>query len=121
MPTKARDSVRKDALYPDELPGSAMALSSERLNGELQFWDAGDPDDAADLPSDGSADFGWWVPVEHGVHGEVWAAAPRALREQLLELELGPGDVFEVTDVMRGDEEHDPYELAVHESDPDGS
>lgn len=98
-----------------------MRIDDGRLNGELAFWDADEPDDAADLPGDGSADYGWWLPVEHGVHGDIWAAAPRSLREQLVALDLGPGDYFEVTDVMRGDDDHDPYEMAVHEADPDGS
>lgn len=122
MPESAKDSVRKDALYPDELPGSVMRIRDhEKLNGEVEFWNADDPDDAADLPDDGSADHGRWLPVEHSVHGDVWVAAPRTLREQFVELGLEVGDTFEITDVMRGPNDHDPYEMAVHVAHGDGS
>lgn len=122
MPTSARDSVQFDVLYPDELPGAVMRIRDhEKLNGEVEFWDADDPDDRDDLPGGTKpASYGWWLPVEHSEHGDVWVASPRALREGVFDLDLDIGDCFEVTDVVEGDEEHDPYELVVHETEPDG-
>lgn len=119
MPTSGRDTVAVDVLYPDQLPGDGLVLDPDRLNGEVAFWDADDPDDRAALPAQG-ASFGWWLPVVHPEHGPVWAVAPRALRSWLVEEELEPGDAFEVTEVIEGEKEHDPYEVEVHRYEGDG-
>lgn len=119
MPTSGRDTVAVDVLYPDELPGSGLVPDPDRLNGELAFWDADDLEDREDLPGQG-ASYGWWLPVLHPEHGEVWAVAPRALREWLVANEVEPGDAFEVTKVVEGDEEHDPYEVEARRYEGDG-
>lgn len=121
MPTKSRDTIEKDAQYPDDLPGTGWVLDPDRLNGELAYWDASDPDDAGALP--GGAQFGWWLPVHPAGEPDLnrWAAAPRALREALEEMGLEAGDAFEVTDVVEGEKEHDPYEMAVLPYESDGS
>lgn len=109
MPTSGRDTVRKDALYPDDLVGIDIEIDADRLNGEIAFWDALDEDDQRALPD--GAKFGWWLPIVTQAHGAVWAACPKQLREQILELE--PGDAFEVVGMARGQAEHDPYDVQI--------
>lgn len=117
MPTSGRDTVTSEVLYPDELPGRALEADPERLNGELAFWDADDLDDQEDLPGQG-ASYGWWLPVVDTADGEPrWAVAPRELRERLVELELEPGEAFEVLSVERGDADDDPYRVDVRRVD----
>lgn len=118
MPTSGRDTVTSEVLYPDELEGRLLELDGERLNGELAFWDADDHDDREDLPGQG-ASYGWWVPVMDSADNEPrWAVAPRQLREQLVELELGPGDAFEVTHLEEGESDDDPYEIDLRQYEP---
>lgn len=117
MPRSLDESTRKDAIYPDEMArtGDSYLIDADRLNGTVQTWDASDPDDAEALPED--AQYGEWLPVIDAVdpeYGEpVWLAAPRALRETLLEAGAEPGDAFRVLAVEKGPEDHDPYEIEI--------
>lgn len=122
MPTSARDATTDDALYPDQLPGRRLELDPDRLDGELEVWDARDDDDAEALPD--GADYGNWLPVvDHSgpEAREVWASAPRGLLEELLEAGAEPGDYVEVGAHHRGDAEHDPHTFEdVILTGPDG-
>lgn len=120
MPTKSRDTIEQDAQYPDSLTGMGWVIDPDRLNGEVLYWDADDPEDQEDLPD--GAQYGWWLPVHPAGEPDLarWAAAPRALREAIADLALEPGDAFEVTDVESGEAEHDPYTVEVRRYDGDG-
>lgn len=107
MPTKPEDTVKKDVLYPDDLPGCTLEIDGERLNGSLEFFHA--KDDADHLP-DGARE-GWWLPVDSAEHGETWATMPRVLREEIMGHE--PGDIFEVVSLGKGPGETDPYQAEV--------
>lgn len=112
MPSKPEDTVRKDALYPDELVGQGLEPDPTRLNGGLAYWDASDDDDAEELPDD--ARYGWWLPVTHvGEDTEVWMAAPRSVREAILEAGIEPGEAFRIVGLEKGPADHDPYEAEV--------
>lgn len=112
MPTSARDTVKKDALYPDELVGESLEADESRLNGELEYWDASDQDDADELPDD--ARYGWWLPVRIvGTDDERWMASPRAVREAFLEEEISPGEAFRIVGLEKGPADHDPYECEL--------
>lgn len=109
MPTKAEDTVKKDVLYPDDLDGATLEIDGERLNGVTAFWHAQDENDAEDLP-DGARE-GWWLPVDSAEHGKVWAAMPRALREEIIDHD--PGEIFEVVRLEKGPGDTDPYESEI--------
>lgn len=100
-------------MYPDELVGHGLEADESRLNGVgLAYWDAEEPDDASDLPDD--ARYGWWLPVTPvGEDGELWMASPRAIREELLELGIEPGEPFRIVGLEKGPADHDPYEAEV--------
>lgn len=107
MPTKAEDTVKKEVLYPDDLPGSTLEIDGERLNGETAFYHA--EDDGEALPD--GARRGWWLPVDSAEHGPVWAAMPRVLREEIAGHE--PGEIFEVVSIGKGPGETDAYEAEI--------
>lgn len=114
MPTRADDTVTKEVLYPDDLTGETLEIDPEgRLNGELAFWNAEDPEDTEDLPD--GAKRGWWLPVDSADHGQVWASMPRDLRESLAEKGLTSGDIIEVLSHEKGPGDTDPWmaEVAV--------
>lgn len=112
MPVSSRDRLSKDALYPDELVGQGLVPCPDRLNGELEWWDASDDDDAEELPDD--ARYGWWLPVQPvGGDEKVWMAAPRAVSETLDELGVEPGEAFRFVGLEKGPADHDPYEAEV--------
>lgn len=99
------DTVKRDVLYPDSLSGEIFeARSGPDSNGVFEAYHA--EDDADHLP-DGAKN-GWFLPVIHVEHGEIWIAAPRDLREALVGLDLG--DAFEVLSCEKSqDSETAPY------------
>lgn len=110
MPTKAEDTVRKDVLYPDEQAGNGFIPSPGQLNGEIVYWLS--EEDGDDLPDD--ARYGWWLPVDAvGRDWSGWLAAPRQLREDLLEEAVEPGDAFRVVSVEPGPEDHDEHQYEI--------
>lgn len=111
MPTSGEDTVKKDVLYPDQLVGETLVIDEgwDLLDGEVQFWDAADPDDKKALP-DGAKN-GWWLPVQSAERGTLWIACPLQLREAILELQ--PGDAFEVIGMAPGQGENDPYDVEI--------
>lgn len=96
-----RETVEREVLYPDDLPEFGGG-SDDRL----KIVDPA-PVEADDVPAEG-AGHGLWIEVETGKHGEVYAAAPRGLREFLADAfdEHGTEIAFQVYDAERDDEEH---------------
>lgn len=107
MPKTPEEATAKDALYPDDLPGKALEIV------EYAYYDADDDSDADHLPDD--ARYGWWLPVsEVGVEdSDIWAAAPRDLREALIDVDAAEGDAFRVIEVDKGPKDHDPYQVEI--------
>lgn len=107
MPVSPEDSVKKEVLYPDDLPGMELEIR------ENAYYDAEQDEDAKHLPE--KAQYGLFLPVKDVAGDDLWASAPRGLREALLEAGLGSGDSFIVTDLQKGSAEHDPYQATVEE------
>lgn len=113
MPTDAEETVAKEVLYPDDLSGETLEIDPDGLlDGGLAFWNA--DGDAEALPD--GAKRGWWLPVDSAEHGQVWASMPGDLREQMVDADLGSGDIIEVVSMKKqGGEETSPWkaEMAV--------
>lgn len=64
--------------------------------------------------------YGRWLPVQDGIEERSFAYAPSELIDELQDLDIETGDVFQVTRIERaGPEDHAPYEVNV--SVPDGA
>lgn len=115
MPVEPSESIRKEVLYPDDLPGHGPLVVDEYL-----YWECEDPDDREELPED--ANYGTWLPVQDGAEERVWISAPRALREFLEEEGAEEGTCFEVLELAKsGPEDHAEYEgefRIIEEGDP---
>lgn len=115
MPRTPEETTTKEVLYPDDLPGENLQIEEYAYYGCLDDETPGRCDDCEDceeLPD--GAKYGLWLPVENGT-GRQWAAAPRALREDLLELGLDSGDAFRVTQAEKGPHDHDEWHIDVQE------
>lgn len=115
MPKKPEETTVKDVQYPDDLPGEKWTIS------EYLYWDASDEEDREDLPE--AAQYGLWLPVHEAGNGEAttWLSCPRALRVALEEAEVAEGTTFEVLDIQKGPNDHDPYTVdirTVEKGDP---
>lgn len=106
MPVDAKDSVTKEVLYPDDLTGETLEIDPNGLmNGAVQFWDAEE-----EATPDG-AKYGLFCPVDSAEHGEVWASAPRELREAMVD--LVPGDIIEVLSCEQGEGDPAPWYVDI--------
>lgn len=111
MPKTPEEATLKEVQYPDDLPGEKWTIV------EYAYYDAQDEDDAQELPED--AQYGLWLRARWvGTDEETWLAAPRSLREQLLDLDLDEGDHFEVFEVKKGPGDQDPYHVEMDQHEP---
>lgn len=117
MTNPMRESVTKEALYPDDLPQFGGKSDDHLVLVEPA------PVDAGDVPVD-DARYGQWIQVETGKHGEVWACAPRLLREFLadaFDFHESTDLAFQVFDAERGDADHEPWRFDARVTMVDGS
>jgi hypothetical protein len=114
MPKTPDETLLNGATYPDDAPGRKWTIL------EYAYYDAQDPEDAAELPD--GAQYGLWLHVEEtGTDADTFLAAPRSLREFLHEEGAEEGDTFEVFEMKKGDGQHDPYHVEARLVQPGDS
>lgn len=117
MPTEPSESIKKEVLYPDDLPGYGPLVIDEYL-----YWECEEKEDRDDLPE--GARYGTWLPIQANGSETApeWIAAPRCLREFLEEVDAEQGTCFEVLELEKFEHaDHAPYEgefKVIEEGDP---
>lgn len=116
MPTEPSESIKKEVLYPDDLPGYGPLVIDEYL-----YWETEEQEDREELPEE--ARYGSWLPIQsNGETSPEWIAAPRCLREFLEGVDAESGTTFEVLELEKsGHEEHAEYQgefRVIEDGDP---
>lgn len=105
MPEKLSESVMGvELVFPSDATGTVFTLTENAVYGAEEVRD----ETGTDTPQ-----YGKWLPVE--IEGrEAYLNAPAELREELVDHEAQPGEVFEVTRMAQsGSDPSDPYEVNV--------